>query len=103
MTKSTILATGTLLVEYKIIHALGKVSNQRSSELLLYLISISLSIYEYTSTPHSHSILNRKCCFQVGHIEDVVVHPEARGQGLGKRYVVLFHLYLFVYFLKYSP
>mmetsp|Transcript_5440 Transcript_5440/g.9848 ORF Transcript_5440/g.9848 Transcript_5440/m.9848 type:complete len:157 (-) Transcript_5440:601-1071(-) len=49
-TKSTILATGTLLVEYKIIHALGK----------------------------------------VGHIEDVVVHPEARGQGLGKR--ILLHL-----------
>ena len=44
-TGSRVLATGTLLVEHKFIHACGK----------------------------------------VGHIEDVVVLPEARGQGLGLR------------------
>ena len=46
-TKTRILATGTVFVEHKFIHA----------------------------------------CSKVGHIEDVVVLPEARGQGLGLRIV----------------
>lgn len=45
--ESTILATGTLVVERKLIHGCGR----------------------------------------VGHVEDVVVLPEARGQGLGHRVV----------------